>query len=174
MVFFFCRDAVSYWEAGQHKIRSMLLNSTVANMYMISSCCHCLIGLPRRVKVYAEFGVDFCRQRFFLRSQYASRGAAATSTIGPTSSKTLDDDWRYQRHDALQCVSKCPTRQGVPNVFVRVHAGHRDKANTYEGSHCVHSPWKVSAEVGGKAAKYCANTIPYDCNEEARKRTSID
>ena len=44
-----------------------------------------------------------------------------------------------------------------------------DEANTYEGSHCVRSPWKVGAEVGGKAAKYCANTHPYDCNEEAQR-----
>ena len=43
---FFRRDAVSSTEAGQHKISFMLLISTVANMYMIFSHCHCLIGLP--------------------------------------------------------------------------------------------------------------------------------
>ena len=39
-----------------------LLISTVANICMIFSCCHCLIGLPRRVKVHAGFGVCFFRQ----------------------------------------------------------------------------------------------------------------
>ena len=63
---FFCRDAFSSLEASQHKISSMLLVSTIANMYMIFSCCHCLIGLPRRVKVYAEFGVCFFEAKFFF------------------------------------------------------------------------------------------------------------